>query len=131
MTSMPTLPPCEHNTNIPPLPMPSLVATSRSLAKESSRSICRGGRCENFLAVVAPTNTSELNWWTNGPGAREVKFEHSGTDNVQTGSICTSDDPAKLAQIGLTLKMTRGSGKYAVETYFSRQRVFEPPHGNE
>jgi hypothetical protein len=82
------------------------------------------GTCKTYLAVVPPSNECEMNWWMNGAGARDVKITRSGTPNVRTGEVCTSEDPSKAAEVGMKLKMTRGSGPYALETYFSSQRVY-------
>lgn len=98
----------------------------RELGQETLTLDVRAGACKKFLAVVSPANESELNWWTNGPGARDVHFEKSDTPNVNVGRLCTSDDTSKPATVGLQLKMTRGSGPFAIETYFESQRVYQP-----
>ena len=32
------------------------------------------GACRSFLAVTSPDNEIELTWWTDGAGAKDVKF---------------------------------------------------------
>jgi len=82
------------------------------------------GACKSFLAVTPPNTEFEINWWTNGPGARDVKFNINGEENIKFGNFCTSEDSLKPAQIGIQIKMLRGSGKFSLETFFNSQRIY-------
>ena len=83
------------------------------------------GRCEDYLVVTEPNNEIDISWYTDGTGARDVKVTKSGAEHFKTGSICTSEKQGGEASIGLMVKMVKGSGKYAVETYFVSQLVSE------
>ena len=81
------------------------------------------GRCEDYLVVAEENNEIDISWYTNGPGARDVKVTKSGDTYFKTGSICTSENKSGEASIGLIVKMIKGSGKFSAETYFSSQLV--------
>jgi hypothetical protein len=84
--------------------------------------------CKRYLAVVSPPNECDIYWWTNGPGAKEVLIDKSGEPSYKTGNICTKDKPV---EIGLKLKMVRGSGSYSLETYFVSQKYATPRPAGE
>lgn len=88
------------------------------------------GRCEDYLVVTEEDKEIDISWYTNGPGAREVKVTKSGAEYFKTGSICTSEHVGGEASIGLIVKMVKGSGKYSAETYFRSQLVSDGS-GNE
>jgi hypothetical protein len=77
------------------------------------------GACEDYLAASEQNTEIDTSWWSNGPGARKVVVTTNGGSNYKTGTICT-DDKSELnnAEVGMVVKMLRGSGQYALETYF-------------
>lgn len=81
------------------------------------------GRCDDYLIVAEKNNEIDISWYTNGPGARDVKVTKSGEEHFKTGTICTSEKKGGEASIGLIVKMIKGSGKFSAETYFSSQLV--------
>jgi hypothetical protein len=83
-----------------------------------------GRACQDFLAATQEGSEIRIDWWSNGPGARQVTLSVEGSPNVKKGTICTADSPSKNAQVGLQLKMLRGSSEYALETYFASQIEF-------
>ncbi|MEN8167570.1 MAG: hypothetical protein ABFR65_08870 [Pseudomonadota bacterium] len=89
------------------------------------------GRCEDYLVATEPKNEIDISWYTNGAGARNVRVTKSGAEHFKTGSICTSEKKGGEASIGLIVKMIKGSGMYAAETYFASQIVSEGFESNE
>jgi hypothetical protein len=84
------------------------------------------GNCVRYIAAVLPSAEMNIGIWRNGQGARDVRSQISGDDTFKTGTICTSEVEGQSAQVGIVLRMTRGSGPFAIETFFMSQRVFGP-----
>lgn len=107
-------------------PETSKFGNLEELGKATVRLNLPPGACKQYLAVVGPENESDMSWWSNGPGARDVNIQPtSESPNIKSGRVCTSEDQARPAEVGLVLKMTRGSGPYGFETYFISQRIYE------
>jgi hypothetical protein len=84
------------------------------------------GACKTYLVATEQQNEIRFAWWSNGPGARSVKIDSSGSENFKTGNICTGESVGSEAEVGLQVTMAKGSGKYAIETYFATQRDYGP-----
>ncbi|PIA71561.1 hypothetical protein [Pseudomonas sediminis] len=83
------------------------------------------GTCKRYLAVAQPPSEIDLSWMSSGPGASAVRVELSGSENFKTGTICTDEKPGSEAEMGLVIKILKGSGEYAIETYFLSQRIYD------
>jgi len=97
------------------------------LGQETLKLNLPSGACKRYLVAAQPPSEIDLSWWSNGPGARTVRFESSGSESFKTGTICTDEKPGNETELGLIIKMVKGSGKYAAETYFLSQRIYDAP----
>jgi len=81
------------------------------------------GTTVRYLAAVSDKTEANFGYWANYPDGGGVDFTESGGKHFQTGYISSKNDlPAEL---GLFIEMELGDSDYAIETYFSSQKVYE------